>query len=58
MEKIKKALDRARQERQTGTTGHKPDAQDNISEIKYTKTQSVESSNILRRENRILSARA
>ena len=58
MEKIKQALDRARQERQAGTPGkrNRPVAEVDLLKIIYTQTQSIESSNILKRENRILSA--
>jgi capsular exopolysaccharide synthesis family protein len=58
MEKIKQALDRARQERkaEVASRHNAPAAQVDLSKITYTKTQSVESSSILKRENRILSA--
>jgi len=58
MEKIKQALDRARQERQAGAPGqrNKPVVEVDLSKIEYTQTQSIESSNALKRENRVLSA--
>lgn len=58
MERIKQAIDKARQERQAAASSRHAAAatQVDLSEIIYTKTQSVESSRILARENRIVSA--
>ena len=57
MEKIKQALDKARQER--GSNPSQTHAQStgkasSISSIRYTKTQSVSSSTVLMRENRLI----
>lgn len=54
MEKIKKALDMAREKRQVGHTRASGNAV-NVSEIKYTQTQSIASSNEVMRQSRILS---
>lgn len=57
MEKIKQALDKARRERDRSDSGApRPDplASDQMSVIKYTKTQSVNSSPVLMRENRLI----
>ena len=59
MEKIKQALDKARQERQQGSgQAEKQPTQPNadISSIKYTKTQSLEGSHERMRENRLVSS--
>jgi capsular exopolysaccharide synthesis family protein len=59
MEKIKQALDKARQERQQSGAEFSSDRTQHanaVSSIKYTKTQSVESSPILMRENRLISS--
>jgi len=59
MEKIKQALDKARQERQqSGVQPSKDKAQpaSDVSSIEYTRTQSVESSNERMRENRLISS--
>jgi capsular exopolysaccharide synthesis family protein len=59
MEKIQQALDKARQERQrVSSQGANSDAQPTpaLSSIKYTRTQTVESSPILMRENRLISS--
>ena len=59
MEKIKQALEKARQERQHGAA--QPDTQDvapfsDVASIKYTQTQSVEGSQERMRENRLVSS--
>ena len=59
MEKIKQALDKARQERQqNGVQPSKDKAQpaSDVSSIQYTQTQSVESSHERMRENRLVSS--
>lgn len=59
MEKIKQALDRARQEREQSSSQAVPDkAQpaNDIGSIQYTNTQSVTSSSALMRENRLISS--
>ena len=59
MEKIKQALDKARQERKQGSNQvATPPARPvvDLSSIKYTKTQSVESSHERMRENRLVSS--
>lgn len=59
MEKIKQALDKARLEREKGTTGQStpvPEAAGSVSAIQYTKTQSLNSSHALMRENRLISS--
>ena len=58
MEKIKQALDKARQERQQGSAPilkDKAQPVSDISTIKYTRTQSVEGSHEKMRENRLVS---
>ena len=59
MEKIKQALDKARQERQQGGTQPSKDKAQpasDVSSIQYTRTQSVESSHERMRENRLVSS--
>jgi protein-tyrosine kinase len=58
MEKIKQALDKARQERESNNTQIPSPASGkakSVSTIQYTKTQSVDSSPVLMRENRLIS---
>lgn len=58
MEKIKQALDRARQDRQSGRTGkyNASAPRIDLSKIIYTKTRTEESSSDFKRENRIINA--
>ena len=59
MEKIKQALDKARQERQQGATQtvtQKAQPVSDIASIKYTHTQSVDGSHELMKENRLVSS--
>jgi capsular exopolysaccharide synthesis family protein len=59
MEKIQQALDKARQERQrSGAQSRNATTQatKDVSPIKYTRTQSVEGSQVLMRENRLISS--
>ena len=55
MEKIKQALEQARQQRQSGSQVSSANAVP-PAEIVYTKTQSVESSPSIMRENRLISS--
>lgn len=59
MEKIKQALDKARLERENSAI-HKPDSSGEmagpVASIQYTKTQSINSSPALMRENRLISS--
>ena len=57
MEKIQQALEKARQERQSGSVKHSKENRQHavdVGAIKYTRTQTVESSPILMRENRLV----
>jgi len=59
MEKIKQALDKARQERQQGSaqsTNATTQPATNVSSMQYTQTQSVEGSQERMRENRLVSS--
>ena len=61
MEKIKQAVEKARQEREQGEvspskTKAKPQPDSDISSIQYTQTRSVEGSHDLMRENRLISS--
>lgn len=59
MEKIQQALDKARQERKRPDVKAQNEASQpgkDASPIKYTRTQSVESSQVLMRENRLISS--
>ena len=57
MEKIKQALDKARQERESNPSqmpAQSAGKASSVSSIQYTKTQSVSSSTVLMRENRLI----
>lgn len=59
MDKIKKALEKARQQRESGVTAitaSRGKVQQDLSSIRYTQTQSIDISDAVLRENRLISA--